>query len=649
MAKNHHDRRDALFESSDYLADTLAQCAFIEAKLYREGRSSHLQDLKNPLVRLYKAILHYTALVQKAQTANKARSLLDCVSAITENPLTELKASVETERESLRRWIELGEYLHREEEAKNILDEIDELAGSMKQLTEQSGFKNLPIAEGAFFDSYVNQHEDFCLLDTRTDLLRQVLEWAQSEDKLTFWLNGMAGTGKSTIARTVAQSFQEQDLLGATFFFKRGEADRDNARRLISTIIRQLVTRYQQLVPAVLVAMKNDLNIASKSLGEQFNKLLYQPLMSLHPDQSTTTVIVIDALDECDGEDDIKAILKILFKLQEIQSIHLRVFLTSRPELPIRLKFRDNENHQDLILHELPKPVVEHDIRVFLKHKLSEIQFERSLSPDWPGNDNRERLVQMAVPLFIFAATACRFIREGTHPQKRLQKFLEFQATGKNQMDKIYLPILDRLIGDDEEDAKELVKEFQDVVGIIILLATPLSIGSLALLLEKSAHEVSELLDPLHSVLNIPSDRGAPVRILHLSFRDYLLVTESPFRIHKQETHGKIASHCLRLMNTQLKHNVCDLASYGAQREDIDPQMINQRLTAGLQYSCRYWVHHLKESNGHISESEILAFLKKRFLHWLGALALIGSISDAVEMINTLQSSTRVGFYYFDI
>jgi hypothetical protein len=132
----------------------------------------------------------------------------------------------------------------------------------------------------------------------------------------------------------------------------------------------------------------------------------------------TTIVIVIDALDECDGENDVRLILELLFKLQEIQSIHLRVFLTSRPELPIRLGFKKEKNHHDLILHELPKPVIEHDIRLFLTQKLLQIRDERELS-NWPEEEMIERLLQMVVPLFIFAATACRFIKEAVHPSCR--------------------------------------------------------------------------------------------------------------------------------------------------------------------------------------------------------------------------------------
>ncbi|KAB8238953.1 YVTN repeat-like/Quino protein amine dehydrogenase [Aspergillus alliaceus] len=612
MTKNHRDQQDALFKSSDYLADVLTQCAFIEKNFYRNTRSGNQQDIENSLIRLYQAILHYTAL-----------KLLDSVSPITGNPFTELKVLVNEERESLRRCIEFNEYLHRGEDAEDILSSIDKLTESMKELIEQSSLANLRVAEGAFYNSYANQHEDFCLQNTRTELLQQISKWAGSNGKFIFWLNGMAGTGKSTIARTVAESFQNQGLLGASFFFKRGEADRGNAKYLISTVTRQLVTRYHRLATEVLNAIKNDPNIASKSLSEQCEKLLHQPLMKLHLDQPTTIVIVVDALDECDKEDDI----------QEIESVCLRVFLTSRPELPIRLGLEQDKNHQGLVLHELPASMVERDIR-----------HERSLSPDWPGNDNVERLVHMAVPLFIFAATACRFIKEGTHPKKRLQKLLEFQVTATaTQLDKIYLPVLNQLISDDKDDLKELIEEFQDIVGVIVLLTTPLSIRSLSQLLQISADDISELLDRLHSVLSVPSDREAPVRILHLSFRDYLLITKSPFYIHEQKTHGKIASYCLQVMEARLKHNICGLASYGMQRKDINPQVINQHLTADLQYSCRYWVYHLKQSQGHISESEILSFLKKHFLHWLEALALVGSISDTVEIIDTLMLAIWTG------
>jgi hypothetical protein len=91
-----------------------------------------------------------------------------------------------------------------------------------------------------------------------------------------------------------------------------------------------------------------------------------------------------------------------------------------------------------------------------------------------------------------------------------------------------------------------------------------------------------------------------------------------------------------------LKRNICDLLSYGTQYEDIDRQTVDQHLSAALQYSCQYWIYHLQQSEGHVSEPEVFPFLEKHFLHWLEALSLMGVISEAVGMIDMLQRAVGV-------
>jgi hypothetical protein len=306
---------------------------------------------------------------------------------------------------------------------------------------------------------------------------------------------------------------------------------------LITSIAGQLATRHGELVPGILHAIKTDPRITTKFLRDQFDQLLYRPLINLQPKLATTVVIIIDALDECSKVEDIKLILHLLFKLQEVKLVRIRVVLTSRPELPIRAGFDEEENHQDLILHEVPAPVLENDIRQFLKHKLTIIQKNRSLSTGWPGHENIEKLVKMAVPLFIFASTACLSIGSGLHPQKQLQKYLDIGSTNAGQMKKTYLPALQQLLGGDEEESGDILEEFRDIFGVIILLKTPLSVDSLALLLQKPACEISDLLECLHSVLNVPINTSTPVRILHLSFCDFLVGTDCEFRVDEKATH----------------------------------------------------------------------------------------------------------------
>lgn len=63
----------------------------------------------------------------------------------------------------------------------------------------------LPRAEGASFNSGELEHERRCLRGTRTKILEFIDQWtADPQGKRIFWLRGMAGTGKSAIARTLA-------------------------------------------------------------------------------------------------------------------------------------------------------------------------------------------------------------------------------------------------------------------------------------------------------------------------------------------------------------------------------------------------------------------------------------------------------------
>lgn len=90
------------------------------------------------------------------------------------------------------------------------------------KLHQHISFPKLPIAQGASFDSHIEEHNTRCLANTRVELQRQIKEWAKdSNGKPIYWLNGMAGTGKSTIARTIARSFANEGQLGASFFLRK--------------------------------------------------------------------------------------------------------------------------------------------------------------------------------------------------------------------------------------------------------------------------------------------------------------------------------------------------------------------------------------------------------------------------------------------
>jgi NACHT domain len=529
---------------------------------------------------------------------------------------------------------------------------VHDLHHKTDHMNQRSDLAKLPVAKGAAFDSYMDQHEERCLPQTRTELLRRIAAWSDDpRGQSIFWLNGMAGTGKSTIARTVAESFKRKELLGASFFFKRGEGDRGNATRFFPTIARQLVVQIPSLEPYIAQAIEADPTLSEKSLTEQFDKLLLQPL-SKWESCGKNIAIVIDALDECDQEKDIKTILRLLPRAKESSSIRLRVLVTSRPDLPIRLGFSQisDDDHQDMVLHKIPKETIEHDIEVFFRHRFDQIKQERrSLSEDWPGEENIQTLVTMAVPLFIFAATVCRFVEDPKwNPEKRLTAILKSQAISHSKLDQTYSPILNQLLLDqDKRESEQLIEEFREIVGVIIILASPLSVTSLARLLDIPEEEISCRLDSLHSFLSIPSDLNVPVRLLHLSFRDFLLDPEkegtSQFWVDGRERHRKVATQCLTVMRRGFKKNICNLPGYGTLRTEIDSRVIDDYVPVELQYACRYWVHHLQESSVDISDQgDVHRFLQEHLLHWLEAMSISGIASDSVKFIDDLWSLVQV-------
>ncbi|KAL8409963.1 hypothetical protein RB594_008157 [Gaeumannomyces avenae] len=528
----------------------------------------------------------------------------------------------------------------------------------------------LPVAKGAAFHAEANEHDPSCHPDTRVDLLADIHRWIEDPNgKSIFWLHGMAGTGKSTISRTVAKTLADTKVPSASFFFRKGEGDRGKAAMFFTTIVTQLLHQLPALAPHVRNAIESDPAIIDKTKREQFEKLFLEPLDKCMGDVLGPLAVVVDALDECDREEDATALVRLLSKAKEATSIRIRFFITSRPELPIRLSFKDiGDSYQDLALHEIPKPDIKKDISAFLHSELAQIRdgFNKTVPPpglplDWPPSTSFESLVDMAVPLFIFASTACRFISGSKYrnPMERLDKILEYKEKGGwSQLHTTYLPILNELLLERTDsglvsctdDKAEIVAWFREVVGTIVLLADPLPISSLAQLLGKPQMDVDSRLRGLHSVLDISNNSLAPVKLLHLSFRDFLVDDENrdanPFWVNKQDTHEQLADRCLQLLSTgnNLKRDICGLRLPGTLRSQIDEQTINSALPPEVQYACRYWVYHWEESKRRIQDGDPAShFLTDHLLYWLEALSLMGRIGESVGMLDSLLNMLNPG------
>ena len=483
----------------------------------------------------------------------------------------------------------------------------------------------------------------------------------------------MAGTGKSTVARTVARKYDDQKRLGASFFFSRGGGDVNHAGKFFTSIAIQLASKSFSLKRYICEAIKVNSGLASQAPRDQWNQLILEPLSKLKADSlQSPLILVIDALDECEGENDIREIIQLLANVNSLEAIQLRTFVTSRPEIPIRPSFRAMPEilHQDLVLHDISRAIVDQDIFIFFMHNLSEIRSaSEDLPVDWPGKKTIDLLVLKAHGLFIYAATVCRFIKEGGEqwpPQDLLDLVLpEDSASGSllgkpgervaihksptKELDEIYTQVLEYSFKTvhDEQDKQHLAEVFRLVIGAIVVLFEPLSPTALAGLLAARKEIINRRLRHLHSVLDVPENQDSTIHLLHPSFREFLLDKQrchnQHFWVDEKKTHKVLTESCLRLMSSRLKRDICDLQMPGALRSEVEKGRIEQYLPAHVQYACRYWVDHLTRSDIDLcNDGQIHKFIQEHFLHWLEALGLMERISEGVFMITTLQSLLAV-------
>jgi NACHT domain len=519
-----------------------------------------------------------------------------------------------------------------------------------------STLDRLPYAENAPFNSYAKQHELTCLPDTRVDVLRKIHEWADGQDtRGIFWLNGLAGTGKSTIARTVAHKYSKN---GASFFFSRGGGDASHAGKFVTTIAVQLANNVLSLKHYICEAITDRSDITSRSLRDQWHQLILRPLSKLGGQgcQGCQYVLVVDALDECDDNNNIRIILQLLAEARSLEKVRLRVFLTSRPEIPIRHGFYQipTAQHQDFILHNIAPAIVDQDISKFLGYNLKIIRRECHLTSNWPCEQDIERLIQYANGLFIWMATACRFIREGRgFAPKRLKTILEGGSSAvtepEKRLNEIYLTVLKQSISEDftDEEKTESYRLLRHILGCVAVLLSPLSIKALGTLLDVTRNDIDQRLDGLHAIIAIPKDPTIPLRLHHPSFRDFLLDKERcgdpNFWVDGKQVHQTLTDSCIRLMSTSLKQDICGLSAPGVLVADVESSRVDERLPPDVQYACLYWIQHIEKSGIQLAENDqVHQFLETHFLHWLEALGWMRRVSEGILAISSLESIVLV-------
>ena len=399
------------------------------------------------------------------------------------------------------------------------------------QIADLRVLNSIQRARGA---GYNHRDRHGCLKGTRAALLDEIEQWANDESRLPIlWLSGLAGTGKSTIARTVAERCFANGTLGASFFFSGNTTlkNHNDPGIIFPTLTFQLAHKYPDFRSTLVPHLRSDPDIEYESLENQTEELLIKPFLSAN----VATVIVVDGLDECKDKNSSSAILSSLEGIVK-QAPGVKFFITGRPEPQIKNRFRHlTDVTEVLTLHDAASDQTNNDIRVFLEHELSRLATQKGLS-NWPAAAHLDLLCDRAARLFTFAVATVKFL--GNSPRMPNKRYLIIEGSkdktihegttdgvhGGLSLDSLCTSIFHASFACNSAEDNAIVRSI-----IAAALSSPPLPPSM---IPEAVHtqtgksveikEVIEVLESIHSLLDLCEDLNQPVRPFHKLLPDYL-------------------------------------------------------------------------------------------------------------------------------
>lgn len=430
------------------------------------------------------------------------------------------------------------------------------------------------VAIGALHDSEERGPDaPKCHPKTRKVVQREILGWIghgerRDNVKRILFLSGPAGSGKTAILGTIADECHKKGLLAASFFFSAssGSPNRVSKRPFILTLVYRLLQQEAivNLRQTILAIIERDPTVLDKHLDQQLEELILVPLRTVAGQSDPTTwpqVIVVDAVDECQGETRIDSkgrqvqrstektheeILSLLAHASADPSFPFRILVASRPEPAITHFFKTSPNPAlRLFLDNEYNP--DADIRLFLMARLSALQRKFNLPDNWEPHGAVDQLVDMASGQFVYATTVLRFVEDTSRgpPLKQLERVLEWTPANASEthplatLDALYHGILQT-----SPNPSLAVKWFSVTSDSqhfgLHHEWTQAEPWYKKAVLESSAGEMAYLLGSLSSLVKIVYDSNQfEISFYHKTMRDFLEDPERSGGLHVNKTVAK--------------------------------------------------------------------------------------------------------------
>ncbi|KAF9458575.1 hypothetical protein BDZ94DRAFT_1124206, partial [Collybia nuda] len=272
----------------------------------------------------------------------------------------------------------------------------------------------------AFHDSIARYPPPNCNPGTREDVIHEIMNWITHGDNKILWLCGPAGAGKSAIVQYIAECCEDKLTLAASFFFFHADPGRNTIAGLVSSITYQIITRMRHKRAQIGTVIEEDPSILHKPFKAQIEHLIY-PLLVDTPSNNINespassglpSVIIIDGLDECQGDNDQREIVQSIGALANITRNSVRFIVASRPEPPINQSFHSLPSIRKILLsdpHRIQR--ASGDIYLYLRHGFDQIyQKHRPIVESfWPTDSIISKLVHKSGGLFIYPSIVLKY------------------------------------------------------------------------------------------------------------------------------------------------------------------------------------------------------------------------------------------------
>jgi len=482
-----------------------------------------------------------------------------------------------------------------------------------------------------------------CMEGTRKSLLEKIVAWAtnglqQTDGRNTYWIYGLPGIGKTSLAHSICASLHNKEQLAGAFFCRRDDQELREPINILPTLIHKLAILFPPFRSIVAECLRNDPNVAPDSMRPTLFLDFIRKLPRL---PKKTLVFVIDALDECGGPESRPRVLQALTDATACAP-WLKVIITSRQEVDIQRFFDSPTQLPHLQCDLAADKDTTSDLRIFAEHRFNRVASTRRLQSPWPEPSLLDRLIPRAAGLFIFIETLARALEYCHDPTKQLLATLQDSASpGLTSLYALYSSIvMARKVHSNAE--------FRRVIGALLITAQyrPLCEETIAELAGVRPDLVKMWVDDLGSMFYRDEGASGGVRVRHLSISDFFVSDncQGDYKVNPRDTNVELGIACLEKMFEQLRLNICGLEDSRLANADVKglASRIKENITDALQYSSLYWSNHLCFTPD-TDEKRVWDMLRKFFegpyvLYWVEVLSLMGKLGIGAPRLRELTS-----------